>query len=223
MARAPTTMLAPTIIRNAPSLRMWFLLEGSCGAQPCSSRVASWQLGPGDLAVRSAVQVKFWADRHDTVRVDAVMAAVVVLLDVVEADGFRHARPLVKLASVAPQIGVIDQTPDVAFEMAVVNGIEANQGSEEAPIGLCKLVSNQETLPPKALFQTVQAGEHTTNFFFVYDLFGGEASLVNTVVHGVIDLCIDGVYFRQKLCWGVIPLLGANVIKCRVQHTDDLC
>ena len=73
---------------------------------------------------------------HDAARVHALVAAIVVLLDVEEVDGLRHARVLVQLARVRPQVRVVDETLEVALEMADVDRIEARERGEQAEIRL---------------------------------------------------------------------------------------
>src|SRR5690554_5142301 len=60
--------------------------------------------GLRETAVGSAFQIQDRPGGYDAVRVDAGVAAVVMLLDVVEVDRVRHPRPLVKLARIAPQV-----------------------------------------------------------------------------------------------------------------------
>src|SRR5690606_27131456 len=62
------------------------------------------------------LKVEQRADRDDAVGIDAAMAAVVMLLDVAEVNGVRDARPLIEFASVAPQVGVVDQPSQVRSE-----------------------------------------------------------------------------------------------------------
>jgi hypothetical protein len=58
---------------------------------------------------------------------------------VVHVDRFCDARSLVEVLQVAPQDRVVHDTPQVAFEVAVVDGVEAYERWKEAPVGLCFL------------------------------------------------------------------------------------
>ena len=64
------------------------------------------------------------------------MAAVIMTLDVGEIDGLPDPAPLVEAAGIVPEGRVVDQAPDVALEVAVIDRVEADQGREEAPVGL---------------------------------------------------------------------------------------
>jgi hypothetical protein len=74
--------------------------------------------------------------RHYASRVDALVAAVVVLLDVLHIDCLRDAWSLVEVLQIAPQVRVVHDAPQVALEVAVVDGVEANERWKEAPVGL---------------------------------------------------------------------------------------
>src|SRR3546814_15882852 len=64
-------------------------------------------------------------------------------LDVVEVDRRGHAGLLVEVAQVVPQARVVGQAPDVALEMPVIDGIEAQQRGEQAPVGLGLALAHQ--------------------------------------------------------------------------------
>src|SRR3546814_14091304 len=56
------------------------------------------------------------AFRHDAARVHRGMAAVVVVLDVVQVDGLGDARHLVESARVVSQVGIVAESTPVALE-----------------------------------------------------------------------------------------------------------
>ena len=75
----------------------------------------------------------------DTGRIDVVVGDVVMPLDVVEVDGVGNAVGLIEVFEIAEEIGVVDNPPEVAFEMAMVDGVEAYEGHKQAPIGFDEL------------------------------------------------------------------------------------
>ena len=77
--------------------------------------------------------------RDDTGWIDVVVGDVVVPLDVVEVDGIGDAVGLIEVFEVTEEVGVVDDPSKVAFEMAMVDGVEAYEGDEQAPIGFDKL------------------------------------------------------------------------------------
>jgi hypothetical protein len=48
-----------------------------------------------------------------------------VPLDVIEVDGLAHAGDLVKFAHIVPEVLIINDTPQIAFEVVEVNTIES--------------------------------------------------------------------------------------------------
>ena len=55
-------------------------------------------------------------------------------LDVIEIHGTGDSINLVKITKVTVQAGVISDPADVAFEMTMVNRVEANQRDEKPPV-----------------------------------------------------------------------------------------
>ena len=69
-------------------------------------------------------------------RIGRVMRAVIVPFDVVEIDRVGDACHLVQVFEIPGELRVIDDTPEVAFEMAMINGIEPKQRDKQSPVGL---------------------------------------------------------------------------------------
>ena len=84
-------------------------------------------------------EILVWTEGDDTGRIDIVVGDVVVPLDMVEVHGVGDAVGLIEVFEVAEEVGVVDDPPDVAFEMTVVDGVEAYEGDEQAPIGFDEL------------------------------------------------------------------------------------
>ena len=49
------------------------------------------------------------------------MTHVIVALDMCEVDGLRNTGLLIEFARVTPEIWIVNEPPQIAFEMAVVN------------------------------------------------------------------------------------------------------
>ena len=79
------------------------------------------------------------AKRDDTGWIDVVVGDVVMPLDVVEVHGIGDTVGLIEIFEVTEEVGVVDDPSKVAFEMAMVDGVEANEGDEQAPIGFDEL------------------------------------------------------------------------------------
>ena len=89
-------------------------------------------------AVRSG-QILVGTKRNDTGWIDVVVGDVVVPLDVVEVHGVGDAVSLIEVFEIAEEVGVVDDPLKVAFEMTVVDSVEAYEGDEQAPIGFDEL------------------------------------------------------------------------------------
>ena len=88
-------------------------------------------------------EVELGPGRDDPARVDHVVRRVVVALDLVHRDRLRDPRLLVEVAGVRPEVRVVDDSPAVALEMAVVDGVEAHERRKEPPVGLGRLVPDE--------------------------------------------------------------------------------
>ncbi len=76
------------------------------------------------------IEINRWSRRYNPGRINALVAHVIVVLDMIHVNRLGHTRYLVEIFQVIPDIGVIDNTPQVALEVAHINGIEAHQGGE---------------------------------------------------------------------------------------------
>src|SRR5258707_10234759 len=94
--------------------------------------------------------------RDDPCRIDRRVTGVVVPLDLIEVDGIGDARDLVQLAQIVPQIWIVDDAPQIALEVTVVNRVEADEGGEQAPISFGHARSSQVASMRKALFEIVE-------------------------------------------------------------------
>ena len=79
------------------------------------------------------------AKGDDTGWIDVVVGDVVMPLDVVEVHGIGDPVGLIEVFEVTEEVGVVDDPPKVTFEMAVVDGVEAYESNEQAPIGFDEL------------------------------------------------------------------------------------
>jgi hypothetical protein len=61
-------------------------------------------------------------------------------LDVIEIDGISDARLLVQIHQIALQIWVIDDSAQVALEMAVIDRVEPNKRAKKPPVRLDNMI-----------------------------------------------------------------------------------
>jgi hypothetical protein len=86
------------------------------------------------LASVWAGNVQRRTDRNNAGRVDIVVRDVVVPLDVIKVYCLGDPGLLVKISHISVEIGIVNDTADVALEVAVIDRVEANEGAEEPPI-----------------------------------------------------------------------------------------
>ncbi len=81
-------------------------------------------------------EVLIGADRNDAGRIDVVVRDVVVPLDMVEIHGFCNAVCLVQIFEIPEEVRVVENSPDIAFKMSVIDRVKPNQRDEQPPISL---------------------------------------------------------------------------------------
>lgn len=104
-------------------------------------------------------EVEDRALRHYAGRVDALMTPVVVLLDVVHVYRLCDAWSLIEVLQIAPQVRVVYYAPQVALEVAVIDGVERHERGKEAPVGLRYAVATQVAPGGENLFPVIQCIE----------------------------------------------------------------
>ena len=75
------------------------------------------------------------------------------------------ARPLIELAQVVREVVILVYVIAIAFEIAVVGGVEPHQCRIEAPIGFRDPFAAQIALPSEQLLQIVQRVEELLERF----------------------------------------------------------
>ena len=81
----------------------------------------------------------------DSSRIDVVVGDVVVTFDVIEVYGVGDAVGLIEVFEVAEEVRVVDDPPEVALEMAVINDVEPNERAEQSPVSFDDPISKQVT------------------------------------------------------------------------------
>ena len=66
------------------------------------------------------------SDRHDARRINLTLAAVIMPLDLIDANGLGYSGHLIKVAQIIPEIGIVGDAPQIAFEMAVIDAVETD-------------------------------------------------------------------------------------------------
>ena len=82
-------------------------------------------------------------ERHDARGIYLAVRHIVMALDVVEIDRLSDARLLIKIHQITLQVRIIDDAPEIAFEMPVVDDVEADERAKHSPIGFDDAVGKE--------------------------------------------------------------------------------
>ena len=80
---------------------------------------------------------------NDPVRINAVVAVVIVAHDMGHVYRFGDPRHLEQLSGIGPKVRVIDDPFAVTFEMQMIDGVEPDEGGKQAPVSLGQAVTHQ--------------------------------------------------------------------------------
>src|SRR5579884_4145798 len=149
-------------------------------------------------AVVGRLEIDRRTHRHNPGRIEEGVTGVVVAFDVREADRLSNTGDLVKVARIAPQVWIIDDAPEVALEVAVVNRVEAHQRGEQSPVGLGAPHAKEVARTRKPPLQPVERFEQRREDRLVCFLAAREAALVHAVIYRVIHGLVERVDFRTQ-------------------------
>ena len=86
------------------------------------------------LSIVWSVEIQKRSNRNYTSRIYGGMAAVVVLLVVLDVDSFRDAGQLENVACVGPQIRIVDEPTQIAFEVPCIYCIKTYESREQPQV-----------------------------------------------------------------------------------------
>src|SRR6185437_3363426 len=167
-------------------------------------------------------KVDLRAERDDAGRIDLAVAPIVMRLEHPEIDCLGHAGCPVKGARVIPQCRILVDVAQVAFEMAVMDGIEAHQGREEPPIRLGGAVADEMALPPEARLDPIERAEERRNRLLIGLLARGEAGLVDAVVDRVVNARVDRIDIAGEIARIKVRARVGEGGEGAVEHADDI-
>ena len=166
-------------------------------------------------------EILLWTFRNDASRVDGLVAAVVVMLDVGEIHRLGNPRPLINLPQPVRQIRIIGDPPQVAFEVPVIHRIETNQRGEQADVRFGQVLTGQVTVGAQQLLQSIQLGKQFIEGLFISALRRGKPGAVHAVVHSRIDPLVQRIDFTAQRSRIEIQVIAGQFIEGAVEHADD--
>ena len=150
------------------------------------------------------------------------MRAVIVVLDVVGPVGRGDRVHCEKVGKVGRQRRIVGDAADVALEVPDVHDVEAQQGGDEADVGLRHLVAGEITLRGQPVVDEIERLEQRYHGGLVGLLRRREACLVHTVVDLVVDEVVDDIDFAAQRLGIIVLSCRAYPVERRVHHADDL-
>jgi len=144
-------------------------------------------------------------------------------LDVIDIHRLIDSRLLIKIQHVALKVRVIDDAPQIAFEMAVINDVETNERAKQSPIRFDDSLAEQIATISEALFHFVERVEKSFAGAFVDLLPRGETGAINAVVDVLVEKIIElGVLgfeiFREK----IDVLVRREFVKDEIEHRANV-
>src|ERR1700761_7438545 len=109
------------------------------------ARFASLRVTQRSASVWRA-QIERRPERNDLVRIDRRVTGEIMMLDVLDAAHVRDIGRLINVAQIARERLVICDALQIAFEVIMIDGVEAKQRREEANVRFGEHVAQQETL-----------------------------------------------------------------------------
>ena len=105
--------------------------------------------------------------------------------------------------------------------MANIDGVEADKGGEQPPIGFGHNVSDQKRLAGQAGFQHVEGVKHSVKCVCIGRLHRGKAGAVDAVVDILINQSVDCIDFAAQGFGIEIAAFRAGAVESGVEHADD--
>src|SRR5690606_23845430 len=110
----------------ARNLHQCTLKSRGCGAKI--------QVPGGSSLAGKWAKIRFWPCGNNPEGIDGFVTAVIMLFDVIKVHRFRYPRHSVEPFHIAGNMAIFGELVAVAFEMAVVDGVKANQRGEQSPV-----------------------------------------------------------------------------------------
>eukprot|EP00455_Lapot_gusevi_P026584 TRINITY_DN2803_c0_g1_i6.p1 TRINITY_DN2803_c0_g1~~TRINITY_DN2803_c0_g1_i6.p1 ORF type:complete len:280 (-),score=-6.20 TRINITY_DN2803_c0_g1_i6:18-857(-) len=165
----------------------------------------------------------FRAVGHNSIAVDASVAAVVVVLDVQHVDCGGKVQSLVHVTQPLTKVVVVTNVLLVSLEVDHVNFIEADKGDEQTDVALRGRPSGEVALSGKGGVQLVERVEQHRDSCIVCLLRLCKPALVDAVADGLVDEVVDLVDGGEECSWGQVGLrVLSDGIEAVVEEANDL-
>src|SRR3569833_3776598 len=118
---------------------------------------------------------------------------------------------------------IVAYTPQIAFEVREIHGIEAQQRREQAPVGGGDARAQQVTPLRQTDVHLVERGEHGIAGLFVGLLRRREASAVHAIVVAFVFFGVVCFFFCLLCGWFFFLVCVAEGVEGAVEHLVVFC
>ena len=136
------------------------------------------------------------SEGNDSEGVDVLVRPEVMSLDVMPMACVANSGLIEHTLNKCLQVGVIDDSTKVAFEMDDIDQIKPSQCRKQTDVCLRKnsfSISDQPLSPVEMVFQLIKSLEQRSHRLIIRRLSSGEARFVDAVVHGFIVRINHGI------------------------------
>jgi hypothetical protein len=161
-------------------------------------------------------------NRNYSGRIDIVVREVVVTFDVIEVHRIRNAANLIEIPQIPVQVRVISDPADIAFEMAMVDRVEANQRHEEPPVRFKRQIAKEVSPVRQHFFQLIERFKEQIGSLFVGTLSGGKPRAIDPVVDVFVDQLVESIDCGSMLCRVKIQARLGQGIEFAVQDSQEI-
>src|SRR5580704_18211311 len=143
-------------------------------------------------------------------------------LDVIEIHGTGDSINLVKITKVTVQAGVISDPADVAFEMTIVNRVEANQRDEKPPVRFERRIPEQIAAGGQSRIQLIERLKERIDSLFVRRLGGRKPCSIDSIVDRLVNQLIEPINVRSILLRIEIQVAISIRVEFTVQNPHEI-
>jgi hypothetical protein len=95
------------------------------------------------FTVMGGTKILIGSEGNETSRIDVLMSHIIMPFDVIHIHRVGHAVKLIEIFEIAEQMGIIDNSSDVALEMSMIHGVEPDERHEQPPICLHRVLAEE--------------------------------------------------------------------------------
>src|SRR5262249_28226146 len=120
------------------------------------------------------------------------------------------------------EIRIIGDLPNIAFEMTVIDRVEANKGHKKSKICFKQRIAEKVSLPFEPDLQTVKRVEQGKDSLLVGLLRGGKSRPINAVIDRLVNQDIELVDFRSVTSGVKVESAVSEGVKFGIEYPHQI-